>query len=203
MTYTEILDAVVSLTNREDMAAEIQTAIQASTLRVHQSDYYSRDVTEDTITLAGTDYLHSISIQAMFPRFRAVKYLRKWDPTGIDPISGLPTGLAGAFFDVLDPEAIMDTYGVNKENIYYVTGGALQLRSSTQISSLLAGWYQSPKISPVGQFSSWIAEVVPHAIIFDACSIIFQMVAQQEQSRKFDALVAEQMSLVRMQHAET
>lgn len=201
MTYQEIYDDVVSITNHPEMASEIATAIKASTLRTHQSDFYSRDIAEQSITLSASGYLQTITISPSFVRFRALKYVRKWDPTGIDPLTGA-TGTPGIFFKKLDPDAVIDGYGYHKNNVYYVAGTNINIRSDTPISAVLAGWYQNPIISPVGQYASWIADLVPHAIIFDACSFIFQMVAQNEQSRKFDALVAEQMQLVRQHGLE-
>lgn len=202
MTYQEIFDSVANLTNRPDLVAEITTAIQAATLRMHQLDYYERDVAEAKLILTGSEYIHQIDVRGVFARYRNLKYLRKWDPTGQDPFTQQTTGAAGAFFTILDADQILDGYGIEKPNVAYVAGSILNIRSNTIINQILAGWYQSPRVTPVAQYSSWIADTVPFAIIFDAASLVFQTLAQQEQSRKFDALVAEQVMQVKMHGIE-
>jgi hypothetical protein len=184
------------------MAAEIATAIQAATLKVHQTDYYVRDREEKHIVLPQADFIHQIDVRGVFARYRAISYIRKWDPAGIDPQTQQMSGAAGVFLSQVDPEGILDAYGYTKPDTWYVGGYNLNIRSSTSLQHLLVGWYQMPKITPIANYSSWIADTVPFAIIFDASSTIFQMMAQQDQSRKFDGLVTEQLIMVR-QHGLT
>jgi len=189
VTRTEIINEVVSLTDREDLAAtSIPTMVTAATLRMHQSDFYSRDLAEDMLDLGTEGFHFSFDASTTFPRFRALHYLRKYDLTG---------ETAGVMLSHLDPLSLFDSYGVEKNDVWYNAGKNINIRSASSLRYLLAGWYQNPDTSATG-YSSWIADMVPHAIIFDAASLVFNMIAQQEQSRKFDSLVAEQLVLVRM-----
>lgn len=200
MTFTEIFNEVVSLTNHEEMVAEITSAIKAATLRMHQSDYYERDVAEARVILAPStyaDYTFQFDYAATMARFRHIKYLRKWNPAGNDPNTGASTGAAGAFFKFLDPDNIVNGQNVEKTNVAYIAGRYLNIRSSTSLYTVLAGWYQNPFVTDTTKYLSWVADQVPYAIIFDAASIIFQMLAQQDQARKFDQLVMEQLQMVR------
>jgi hypothetical protein len=193
LTYAEILAAVIALTGREDDPAGTETMIQAATLRMHQSDFYARDISEALINLGSSSFAASFDAPGTFTRYRAVKYLRKYD---------LVTATKGKLLDKLEPETLFDAYGVEKTNVWYSAGNNIVFRSSTALQYLYAGWYSSPIISPVANFASWIADTVPHAIIFDACSLIFQTVNQQEQSRKYDGLVQEQLAMVKMHGLE-
>lgn len=186
MTYAEILAAVNALTGHGDLPAETEQMIQAATLRMHHSDFYDRDLQEDRLILSTDATVHQFDAPATFTRFRAMRYIRTF-----------VAGVAGEFLTRLDPEAIIDGYGIYKENIWYVAGNNINLRSFVSISEVLCGWYVSPIIA-VGTYSSWIATTVPHAIIFDACSLLFQMLNKQEVSRKFDNLVLEQLAMVKM-----
>lgn len=197
MTWQEIYNEVVSLTNHPEMVAETTSAIKAATLRNHQRDYFARDIAEAQIILPSSDFYQQFDIFATFPRFRAIKWLRKYDPAGQDPLSLANTGASGAFFKILDPDAVIDGYGIHKPNIAYIAGRNLNLRSDTTVRFLLAAWYQNPLILSTN-YSSWIAEQVPYAIIFDAVSLIFQTLGHQDQSRKYDALCQEQFHMVTM-----
>lgn len=189
MTYAEILAEVGSLTNQLGaMPGEHETMIKAATLRMHHSDFYMRDLAEDTIDLGSEASTFSFA-NTTFARYRALHYLKKYD---------LANDVVGAELKFLDPKNLLNAYGVEKNNVWYAAGANIVLRSSTNIRYLKAGWYQNPIVSPIAQYASWIAELVPHAIIFDAASLIFQMINQQEQSRKFDNLVVEQVGIVRM-----
>jgi hypothetical protein len=171
------------------MAAETQQMIQAATLRMHQSDFYARDIAESVVDLGSDGYGFSFA-NTTFTRFRALHYLRK--------TSALVSGTKSTVYDPVDPKHILDAYGVEVNDCFYAAGANIVLRSSSSVRYLQAGWYQNPIID-TATYSSWIAELVPHAIIFDASSLIFNMINQQEQSRKFDTLVQEQLVLVKMQ----
>lgn len=189
MTYAEILAAVVALTGREDDPASTETMIQAATLRMHQSDFYERDLSEALVNLGAASFAASFDVTTTFARYRKVKYLRKYD---------LPTTTKGKLLTRLDPTSLFDAYGLEKTDVWYEAGNNAVFRSSTTLQYLYCGWYSSPIISPVANYASWIADTVPHAVIFDACSLIFQQYGQQDQSRKFDALVQEQVGMVKM-----
>jgi hypothetical protein len=64
------------------------------------------------------------------------------------------------------------------------------VKSATALQYVLAGWYGYPNVDTKNNglnFDSWIARELPYAIIYDAASKIFQMIGQQETSRKYDA----------------
>jgi hypothetical protein len=198
MNFAEIKAEVISLTDHPESDAVIVSAVKAATLRLHHTDYYARDLQEAKVTLLSSDYVHQFNAKATFMRYRALNYLRKWDPTGQDSLTQLNTGAPGNFFKILDPAQILDGYGSQKDNIAYVAGDLLNIRSNTQVQMLLAGWYAHPLVTDTSKYTSWIADDVPYAIIFDACSIVFQTFAMQDQARKYDNLVAEQLQMVRM-----
>lgn len=189
MTRAELLTEITTLTDRPDLATEIASMLVAATLRMHHSDFYARDLSETQIDLGSSGYTFSFA-NTTFVRYRALHYLRYTDGTTAGKVySPLDIGRDG--------KNVIDIYGRDKNDVWYAAGSNIVLRSSTTVRYLLAGWYQNPDTS-VATYSSWIADLVPHAIIFDACSLIFQMIGQQEQSRKFDALVKEQLQAVQM-----
>jgi hypothetical protein len=196
MDYATLVSEVGSLTNHPEMVAEIASAVKASTLRMHQLDYYERDLEEAKVVLPQLDFIQQFDATTTLERFRHIKYARLWFPNGTDPLTQQNTGAPGAFFKILSPEEVLTQYKTNKDYIAYLAGRNLNFRAPTQYQFLLLAWYKNPLVFDTTRYSSWIADQVPYAIIFDAASIIFQTLAMQEQARKYDALVEQQVRMV-------
>lgn len=201
MLYSEINAAVMGLTARPDLATETNIAIQAATLRCHQSDYFIRDIAESLLIFNTTDYNQTFNAQTALARFRALKYLRKYDPTATNTLTGLPTGAAGELFAIKDPTNIFDDYGLQEDNVAYLAGDTVNMSSQTgQFAQALVGWYQNPVISPLDDqhYVSWIARDSPFAIIYDAASIVFKTIGWDTESKKYDLLTAEQFAMLKI-----
>jgi len=170
--YTQIYNDVVGLTNRPGLATETKIAIQAATLTLHQRDYYHKDIKEVTIDFITANFFFQFDVSQYFPQFRQLNYMRKYDPTGINNLSGTASGQAGDSFKILnDPNLLFDSYQLEKSDIAYVAGTTVNIRSGTQIQHLLAGYYKNPSIDPV-IWDSWIAANVPYAITFKAAAML-------------------------------
>lgn len=198
MNLAELIAEVVTLSGRPDAATtDIPLHVRAAILKMHQSDFYAKDLAEQEISFASSANIHQFDTSNL-PRYRNIKYLRQWDPTGIDPFTNLPSGRAGQLFTILDPEAILDRYALERTDILYVAGTTVNVRALTAFRYALCGWYQNPVITADG-FSSWIAEQVPYAIVFEAASAYFKSIGYDEQSTAMRALVADQLAIVKMQ----
>lgn len=201
MTYTEIYNAVVGLTGRADLITETQLAIQAATLRAHASDFYTRDMQEAMLVFPAYQYSQQIILPDSLGRFRALKYVRKYDPSGTDSVTGLATGAAGEGFEILDPEDIFDSYSIDKENICTVAGDYANLKSSTAtFAYCICGWYANPQIQLLtdADFRSWICTSFPFAIIFEAAAIVFKTIGRDTENRTYREMSAEQVAMIRM-----
>ena len=188
MNFTELLDEVYSLTNRSDLIAETKTAVKAATLKAHQSDFYSKDIHEDRITAETADYIHSIDYISLFSNFRSLKYIRKYD---------LANNEMGDFIQVLEPEEVLDSYGLAKTDVCYVAGRNIEVKSSTAIDNLIIGCYVLPIVTESG-YSSWVAELYPYVIVFEAARVVFKTIGYDEQSATYERLVVDQYALLRV-----
>lgn len=188
MTFAELLQEAYYLTNRPDLANETKSAIKAATLKLHQTDFYSKDIAEIIVNL-GTPaaFIYSFDYLTAISNFRAIKYIRKIDSTGA------PSN----FFDVVTPEEVIDSYNVERTDICYVAGRVLELRSSTTFSKMILGAYVFPIVTEVG-YASWIADLYPYAIVYEACRILFKTIGYDEQAAAYERLVAEQISLLKL-----
>lgn len=190
-TFAELVTDVKLLTNRPDLDSEIKLAVKAATLKAHQTDYYPADIFEVAIQWNPIAYQQSLDYRLLIPRWRSFKFLRKYTP-GATPAQDVD----GIFFDVIDPNYAVDGYKVNKENVVYLAGEQIEIRSSTQDQYMLLGCYIHPDITEA-TYSSWIALDHPYAIVYEATSKIFKQTGYDEQAAMMNKEVMEQFTLLR------
>jgi len=188
MTFNELLEEVYALTNRRDLVAETKGAVKAATLKAHRTDYYSKDIFETGISFDTSEYRQSLDYINLISNFRAFKYLRLSDDNATD---------SGPFIEVVTPEEVLDSYGINRTNIAYVAGRALEIRASVTFSKALLGCYVLPIIREE-DYSSWIAEQCPYYIVYEAARVVFKAIGYDEQANTFNGLVAEEYMLLKM-----
>lgn len=187
MNFSELCTEVYTLTARPDRVAETESAVKSATLKMHQSDYYYKDLFESGVVFDSAAFVQNLEYRELLPRWRALKYLRKFDNT-----SGTP----GKELDVIVPENVFDAYKIQKQDICYVAGAYIQINSSTAEQYYLLGCYLNPDITSAG-FNSWIALDHPYSIIFDAAATVFKAIGKDEEASAFRGLVAEQLALIK------
>ncbi len=183
--FTALLNDVYTITNRPDLVAESSYAVRAATLKLHQSDFYPRDLKESAVRFSVAAYFQTISYATLFPRFRSLSYARKFE-------SGEPTG----FLKVITPANVLDSYEVDKENVCYLAGDVIQIRSRSELSDVLLGFYENP-ITLEDTYDSWIADLYPFAITTEAAATVFKMIGKDEETSMYRQLAAEHALIVR------
>ena len=187
MTLSDLMGEVYVITGRPDLTGETLSAVKASTLKAHQSDFYYKDIFETGVAFTTSEYLQQLDYRTLIPTWRATKYLRKYDNVAQAP---------GTFITLIPPELVMDRYEVEKTNIYYVAGTYINIKSDTQEQYYLYGCYVNPDITQSG-YNSWVAKDHPYAIIMDAAATVFKMIGKDEEAAAYRGLVAEQISMLR------
>lgn len=190
-TFAELVADVKLLTNRPDLDSEIKLAVKAATLKAHHTDYYPQDIYEVAIQWNPIAYQQSLEYRTLIPRWRSFKFLRKYTP-GTTPADDVD----GVFFSVVNPDNALDSYGINKENVCYLAGEQIEIRSSTQDEYMLLGCYLHPDVTEA-TYSSWIALDAPYAIVYEAVSKIFKQIGWDEQAAMMNKEVIEQYQLLR------
>lgn len=183
MTLNELIAEVYTITNRADLVAQTLTAVRSATLKLHQSDYYYKDIREQGVAFLSAQYLQQLEYRTLFPRWRALKYVRKTNSTGTEQ---------GKIIEVIVPENILDDYKLNRVDVAYVAGEVVQIRSSTQLQYAIVGRYDNPDITQLG-YNSWIALDHPYAIVFEAASTVFKMIGDTDQFAAYTALAGMQL----------
>ena len=184
-TFAELLADVYTLTNRSDLIAETKLAVKMATLKMHQRDYFYKDIRETGIQFLASDYTQQIDYRTLFPLYRSLKYIRKADSSGVP----------GVFFDILTPEMILDSYGVQQEDICYVAGAEIQVKSSTTFQYALIGIYQNPDIGET-TYNSWVALDHPYAIVLEAAMVVLTSIGLKEDAAVYKTMRDEQVALL-------
>ena len=183
MTLAELIAEVYTITGRPDRVAETLSAVKSATLKLHQSDYYYKDMFESGVAFDSASFVQNLDYRALLPRWRAIKYLRKYDAA-----SGTP----GKELELIVPENVFDAYTVQKQDIYYVAGAYIQINSSTEDQYYILGCYLNPDITQTG-YNSWIALDHPYAIIFDAAGSVFKAIGKDDEAAMYKNLGIEQL----------
>lgn len=188
MTFAEMLAEVYILTNRPDLVEESKLAIRSATLRAHGCDFFPKDLYETGISWSTPAYLQSLEYRTLIPRWRAFKYLRKYDATSEKPMG---------FFEYIVPELVLDDYAIQREDVCYLAGESLEIRSSTQDEHMLVGCYLHPVIVEAS-YSSWIALDNPYAIVYQAAAKVLNAIGFDEQAQRFEGETLKQYEILRL-----
>ena len=189
-SLASLIADVYTLTNRPDLVGETLLAVKNATLKAHASDYYYKDIRETAVQFTTAEYLQSLDYRTLIPLWRAVKYLRKVDITTTPPTPG-------KFLKLLTTEEVLDSYEIQRENVFYVAGTEVQIRSNTEEQYYLLGCYVRPSIIEA-DFNSWIADEAPMAIVYEAAATVFKTIGYDEQMVAYRNMVAEEYAALRL-----
>lgn len=184
-TFAELLDYVYTVTGRPDKVAETKLAVKAATLKLHQSDFYPKDLFETGLQWDTLDYQQQVDIKSIFPRFRTLKYLRQY-----------ADGVPGKFFEILTPDHLIDSYSRDRSDIGYLAGQIIQLKAKAQFQYALVGMFLNPDITE-SSFTSWVAQDAPFAIVYEAALTVFKQIGFDEQASMMQKASQEQIALLR------
>lgn len=185
-TLAQLAADVYSLTNRPDMVNETNLAIRSATLKAHQREFYFRDLFESGIQFSSAEFIQSFEPKTVFPLFRSIKYLRKYDSIGQTP---------GILLNRITPDQVFDDYGIDYVNVYYSAGAEIQIKMNTQEQFMLFGGYSNPNVT-IDMYSSWIADDYPFAIIYSAVAQVFKMLGSDTQANMYVALANDEFAVL-------
>lgn len=190
-TLTELMTDVYVITNRPDLSVETQLAVRTATLKAHHSDYYYKDLHEDSILFPYKASFQTIAVRDIVPQWRALKYVRKFD------VDTNENAVPGVFLELLTPDSTLDNYSQNKENICYMAGLDLKIRTNPEWDKFFVGCYIHPVVI-ADAYESWIADEYPTCIILMAAAQIFNMIGQQENKATYQQLAMEEIALLKI-----
>ena len=180
MTLEELQNEVILLTSRPDLVDRTLQAVKSATLKMHQREFWRRDLKEVGIQFDLADYLQSFDIYEFIPKFRSIAYLRKYNAD---------------LLKVIEPEQVFDYSGSERTNVCYLAGNILQIKSSDPATYFLLGYYAHPDVTTEG-WDSWIAKEFPSAIIYEAATTIAASIGYQEIASSLAAKAREEFLIM-------
>ena len=189
-TLSELIADVYTITNRSDLVAETALAVKSATLKAHRLDFFSRDLYETAYVFPTSLNKQTLDYITQISNFRALSYIRFYYDTN-EVVTTIDA--TGPFADIVTPQEILDAYGYNRTNIAYVAGRNLEIRGSEAFTKILLGAYVFPIVTEVG-FSSWVADLYPYVIVYEAARHIFITIGKAEEAARYGNLVAEEYS---------
>lgn len=184
---------VYTLTNRPDLVGETTLAVRNATLKAHRTDFYPKDLFETGIVFDFAQPVQSLEYKELIPRWRALKYLREYIP-GTDPSDGV----TGDFYEIVTPDNVLDSYNINKENVCYMAGSELKVRTRSSAQYFLLGCYIYPDVTPEN-FRSWIADEHPSTIVYEAAATVFKTIGFDEQFSAYQSMVQAEYQMLKEQ----
>jgi len=181
--YDDMLDSVYTLTNRPDLEGETKIALRSATTNAHMTDAYFRDCVSQNVQLPNSAGTVALNISTLFPQFRGVGKVRPADVNGnlIDVGSYGSNGRINVveLGDIYDSE-----YGNVKNNIAYVSGDSLVIRTGINCSGYLIDWFKAPKTKRE-EYDSWIAQLAPSVIWYWAAASVFSTNGDEDKARNY------------------
>lgn len=196
-TLASLVADVYTLTNRPDLVGETLLAVRNATLKAHNSDYFYKDLFETGIQFDFLNVQQVLEYKQLIPRWRSLKYIRTYnvDTSGTG-------GTSGDFLNVISPEDILDSYSINRENVCYVAGTQVNIRTREARQYFLLGCYVHPDVTP-DDFCSWIAIEQPAAIIYAAAATVFKTIGYDEQNAAYQNLVQDEYAQLKLSNIQT
>lgn len=191
--YSDIIEGIVSWTNRPELVADMNFNIRQAIRSGHRAAKFARDIVVADFTGLDTDQIQYISINdTKLAGFQQVATL---GPTGSD--------LQYTGVDISD---LLDVDGYPRDNIFYLVGSQINIRAATPVAELTVRYLKQPVLpTDLEDLDDWIA--VNHAdyVILWAAATILGVSGEQEIKQRCegyaklarDELIAANLELVR------
>lgn len=186
MNFAQLQAEVLDIVKRPDLVSRVETAIKAATLKMHHSNFFYKDLIEVPVQFTTPGFIQNFVPSELLPNFRKAKYIRVWQ--------GGTQGRPGPFLQHIQIENSVDSYNYIKDNVFYMAGTKLQIRTPYALQHVLFGAYVHPVVTPKEDYKSWIADEYPYAIIYEAVRTIYRSIGFTEQANEFGQLAAEVLS---------
>lgn len=183
MNLAQLINEVYTITKRPDLVALTTMAIKAATLKCHTADFMFKDLYEALIIFPTESEFQIIDTVTGAPRYRNLKYFR---PTNIT------SGVEGKFFELVHPQAVLDSYSCEKVNIFYQAGRTINIRSATKMTHGILGYYIYPDVTD-SNWDSWISIEFPYAIVYEAAASVLKSVGYDQQAAGIKQLAGESL----------
>lgn len=158
--------------------------LDSSSLVRFRSLYYFRkwDISEGTPDSAGNP---ALSYGAFGNNYLPPSPPQAWL---VDPLTGslIPSEQQFKMLTIIDTQSMFDSYQRERVDICYSAGSTIRMKSSTLLTVGKIGYFSYPDMDIANNganFSSWIANDYPFAIIWNAVALISSAIGELETAK--------------------
>lgn len=177
--YDGLLTDIYALTARPDLEAETELALRTATVNAHLSDAYPRDMFTSQVQLPNASYLSSLDVPSLFPGLRGINKITPLD-SNLQPVILSPEDE----IKIIELGDIYDDYGQLRNNVVYLAGDSINIRSLLNSYGYIVSWFRSPNLRR-STYNSWIAQVYPTIIVYWAASIVLDTNGNEAKAQKY------------------
>ena len=177
--YDELLEDIIVLTNRPDLADETALALRTATRSAHLTDAYPRDCKTSVIQLPLQDFVTQLDLPTLLPRCRGLSRVQVLAADG-SPLLFSPEHQ----LEVIELSDIYNDYGQLRSNVAYIAGDKLNVRTLTPGYGFNIQWFQLPDTRRAS-YDSWIAQLYPDLLIYWAASVVLDTNGNEDKARKY------------------
>jgi hypothetical protein len=180
-----MLNDIYALTAAPELAAETELALRSATRSVHMSASFPRDLATALIKVSTPAYLTALDAPSLLPRLRGLSTVRLVDSAEVPMVH--PHIECVELGDIYEP-----IYGTLKNDIAYVAGTQVNIRTSVAAAGFLVEYFQVPLVTP-DVYNSWIAQLSPDVIVWLAASKVFATSGNEEKAKSYARTVETQL----------
>lgn len=173
-TFRQLVNNVITVTNRPDLLAETELAVRQVILYYHHLDSFWRDKLTGVISVStGRAARHEVPI-SRFEGFRNAHSVAPY-------FAGNDTCAA--------PLKRMERMGQHESEYWFLAGKTLVIKSATPTHQFQFTYWKNPTVAPEAAFDSWVADLYPDAVEDAACAKLFEMIRDSNEADRYRARV--------------
>lgn len=181
--FDTALQYVIDDTGRPELADVVKRRIQRTVLFLHRVDFFKKDFIEQVHAFQYSQAVQIINTSQLYPRLRAIGYIRKFDASANLSDPTLFDRAGGDYFVEINPQMAMDGYGFDKKNKMYRSADSIKLMSSEAIQQVLFAWFRDPLIEPIEACDSWILRDYPNLVACYVKARVFKDLGKDEENK--------------------
>ena len=182
MTLTELVQEVLDWTNRPDLEAQARSSIRRTTLSLHRTHAFWRDIQSFTFTPGLASFGTILLSSPSAPRFR-----------GFQSVTDNKLRL-------VDPDDLYDLDGYQRTDCIWAAGSAINWRSTAGNYPITVNYFQDPDIA-TATFTSWIADLQPDAIITSAVASLMSLKGEDSIRQRAAQMAQEEVAALITNHS--
>ena len=180
--FYQLREKIIKQSNRPDLIAEIEIAIDQAVTFYHHLDFFWRDLVDGFINVTSGRKAEYIVPLSTFQRLRNVK--------GISPYHSLKDCCGAPLKPITDLDQCKCEL-----NWYMLIGSNLKFATNSQATQFQLSYYQNPKLYPREEFSSWVVDLYEAYVIDASLMYLFAAIRDGSMSQLYERRVGERVPL--------